>query len=74
MSIYDPADVNADQAKKLEQVADSYKLLASILEEGLPPGREAALAKTNLEQSFLWATVAITTAKQNVVKFPMEKL
>ena len=42
-----------------EAVRDECRVLAHVLNESLPEGREKALAITNLEQTMFWANAAI---------------
>lgn len=51
--------LNADEAHAIARI----KALASDLWtaiEGVPEGREKALAKTNLQQAVMWATMSVT--------------
>lgn len=51
-----------ERAKAHDAVRAAYRNLAELLEQYVPPGREAALAHTNLEQSLMWANAAIARA------------
>lgn len=47
------------QPERYELLRDLAKSLARVIVETTPPGREQALALTNLEQAIFWANAAI---------------
>lgn len=47
------------QAEAYERIRSMAKTLAYRLRVECPPGRELALARTNLEQAVFWANAAI---------------
>lgn len=48
-----------ERAKQHDDVRETCRGLASVLDYMLPDGREKALALTNLEQTMFWANAAI---------------
>jgi hypothetical protein len=57
---FDHAPVDAAQAERLERLREAYKALAAELNDNAPIGRALSLAITNLEQSAMWASKAVT--------------
>jgi hypothetical protein len=51
--------LNDGEKKTLDAIKDKAQELYNVLEQ-LPNGREVSLAKTNLEQSVMWAVKAVT--------------
>lgn len=47
------------EPEKYVQLRDKAKELAILIDGLCPPGREMALALTNLEQTIMWANAAI---------------
>ena len=50
---------NPQRAKEHEHIRATLREVAADLMEILPPGREAALARTKLEEAMFWANAAI---------------
>lgn len=49
-------------AEKFVAIRDKAGEFAQMLRQLCPPGRELALARTNLEQSVMWANAGIARA------------
>jgi hypothetical protein len=51
-----------DQVARYQEIRDRARSLALFLGEVVPPGREQALALTNLEQTVFWSNAGISRA------------
>lgn len=54
---------NDEQARSYVRLRKLAKELAHLIDELCPPGREAALAMTKLEESVMWANAGIAREK-----------
>ncbi len=52
-----------EQLRTLALLADAAKTYTDMLRTWCPPGRERAVAETNVEQAAMWAAKAVTHAK-----------
>ncbi len=58
---------SGDQPRRYEEINEAAKALAQAINKNVPPGREKALAMTQLQQSKMWANagIACETAPKN---------
>lgn len=52
-------NLNSDQAKKVDRVRESLRIIADTLVTDCPESRELSLALTKLEEVMFWANAAI---------------
>lgn len=50
---------NDEVAQTFENITLAFTTIAGMLDDVLPPSREASLAITNLEQASMWAKAAV---------------
>lgn len=48
-----------DQANRYEEIRNSAKALAHVIQDSCPESREKALALTNMQQAVMWANASI---------------
>lgn len=49
-----------EQKQRVEALRTQYALLCELVEAAMPPGRERALAITDLESSCMWAIKGVS--------------
>jgi len=61
-----PSDETVERLTEVKRVASEfYNLISSLDTDGLAEGREAALARTNLEQAVMWINKGIVFAQED---------
>lgn len=59
-------DITPKRAQALADACTHFQLIAGIMDETLPAGREKAVVMTKLEEAFMFACKAITHEKRRM--------